>query len=59
NEKKVASLEERLDKIEKATINTEQIIRIGFCNLDELVAKGYANEISKVGGEDEEEKLEG
>lgn len=54
NAKKVASLEERLDKIEKATTNTEQITRLGFCNLDELVTKGYANEISKVGGENED-----
>ncbi|MEG2450613.1 MAG: hypothetical protein RSB09_02650 [Clostridia bacterium] len=59
NSKKVASLEDRLDKIEKATANTEEILRIGFGNLDELVTKGYANEISKVGGEDEKNELEG
>lgn len=29
--------------------NTEKIVRLGFCNTDELVKKGYATEIQKVG----------
>ena len=57
NEQKIASLEERLGKIETAVQNTEEIVRIGFCNNDELVKKGYAKEIAKV-GQDNEEKVE-
>lgn len=55
NEQKIASLEERLGKIEAAVQNTEEIVRIGFCNNDELVKKGYAKEIAKVGQDNEEE----
>ena len=55
NEKRIAELEERLDRIEAATENTEKIVRLAFCNTDELVKKGYANEIAKV-GQDESEK---
>ncbi len=53
NEQKIASLETRLDNIEMAAQNTEKIVRIGFCNSDELVKKGYAKEIAKVGQGDE------
>lgn len=66
-EKKVAELEERIvgfeerfDGIETSSKNTEQIVRIAFCNTDELVKKGYAKEIAKVGSNEvEEEKFEG
>lgn len=61
NENRIARLEERLGAIETAAKNTEKIVRLGFCNTNELVTKGYANEIAKVGGEDEgqdEEKVE-
>nr|DAL67680.1 MAG TPA: hypothetical protein [Caudoviricetes sp.] len=61
NESRIARLEERLGAIETSAKNTEKIVRLGFCNTNELVAKGYANEIAKVGGENEgqdEEKVE-
>ncbi len=60
NESRIASLEQRLDTIETATTNTEKIVRIAFCNTNELVKKGYAKEIAKVGGSDEKkDELEG
>lgn len=56
------SLERKIDDkmlpIEKATSNTEDIVRIGFCNMEELVKKGYATEIEKVGVENEQEETE-
>ena len=61
NESRIARLEERLGVIETTAKNTEKIVRLGFCNTSELVTKGYANEIAKVGGENEgqdEEKVE-
>lgn len=33
--------------------NIEKIVRIGFENSDELIVKGYANDIAKVGAENE------
>lgn len=56
NEIRIARLEERLEAIETAAKNTEKIVRLGFCNTNELVEKGYANEISKVGGKNERDK---
>lgn len=53
NKKKVANLSLRLDNIEKSVLNTEQMTRLGFCNLDEIVIKGYASEIAKVGKNEE------
>lgn len=29
--------------------NTEKMVKLGFCNIDELVKKGYASKIGKVG----------
>ena len=49
---------ETVQRIDKATTNTEEITRIGFGNMDELVNKGYAAEIAKVGVEDEREEDE-
>ena len=61
--KRIEEVEIRLDKhtktieeIHNATKNTERICRMGFENNNELVSKGIANEISKVGNEDEEHK---
>jgi len=53
---KFKAFDERIEKIEQAATNTEQITRIGFGNMEELVKKGYAAEIEKVGknGKDEE-----
>lgn len=52
------SLENKLVPIQKSADNTEKIVRIGFCNTDELVRKGYAAEIEKVGVENERETEE-
>ena len=59
-DEKIEAFSERFDKMEKmfsdgiasvknSTENTEKILRIGFCNTEELVRKGYATEIAKVG----------
>lgn len=47
--------DERLKRIERSVANTEKIARIGFGNTEELVTKGYAAEIAKVGDKDESE----
>ena len=49
---------ETIHRIDEATSNTEEITRIGFGNMDELVNKGYAAEIAKVGVKDEREEDE-
>ncbi|HRF69892.1 MAG TPA: hypothetical protein PKV66_00515 [Candidatus Pelethenecus sp.] len=54
NVNRIACIEKRLDSIETTTANTEKIARIGFCNMNELVTKGYAKEITKVGEINEE-----
>lgn len=46
---KIKSLDERISRIEQSSQNTEAITRIGFGNMEELVQKGYAAEIEKVG----------
>lgn len=59
-EERIAGLEECLDGIETSSKNTEQIVRIAFCNTDELVKKGYAKEIAKVGSNEvNNEEIEG
>lgn len=62
--KRIEVIEDGLDKytktieeIHNATKNTEIICRMGFENNNELVSKGIANEISKVGNKDEEHKV--
>lgn len=44
------------DKMVRSLSNIEQIVRIGFENSDELVKKGYAHEIAKVGKDNEKDK---
>lgn len=39
--------------VAKKVENIEKVVHIGFCNNEELVKKGYAHEIEKVGVEDE------
>lgn len=51
---KIKALDERISRIEKSSQNTEAITRIGFGNMEELVQKGYAAEIEKVGKSDEQ-----
>ena len=53
-DEKMKKYESRLESIEKHAKNTEDIIRLGFGNITELVVKGYATEIAKVGKESEE-----
>ena len=63
-DEKIASFSARFDEMEKlftvgisavksAAENSEKILRLGFCNTEELVKKGYAAEIQKVGVKDE------
>ena len=55
----VAALKEEVDEIKRVAEHNEQILRIGFGNLEELVVNGYAHEIAKVGAENgSEEKTE-
>ena len=55
SEAKIKSMGTRLEEIEKAVHNTEKIVRIGFGNMKELVVKGQAREIAKVGTVEEKE----
>lgn len=54
--KKTTALDERINRIEQSTQNTERIVRIGFGNMEELVKNGYSAEIQKVGQDEEERK---
>ena len=45
---------ERIKRIEQHSSNAEEIARIGFGNMEELVNKGFAAEIAKVGADNEE-----
>ena len=51
---KMKEQDERIKRIEQHSANTEEILRIGFGNTEELVNKGYATEIAKVGAKNEE-----
>lgn len=46
------------DGMQKSLARIETVVRIGFGNTDELIRKGYANQIAKVGKEDVEENEE-
>lgn len=46
-------LSESVGPILKSAQNTENILRIGFCNTTELIEKGFAEDIAKVGVSDE------
>ena len=52
----VKALDERISRIEQSSQNTETITRIGFGNMEELVQKGYAAEIEKVGKDEGKEQ---
>lgn len=56
-EDKLENYNKTIEEIHNATKNTEIICRMGFENNNELVSKGIANEISKVGNEDEEHEM--
>ena len=49
------TIDERLSMIEKNSLKTQEMCRIGFCNMGELVKNGYASEIAKVEADDEKE----
>lgn len=53
-EEDVAELKKEVASIKKCTADTKEMIKIGFCNNSELVANGYAEEIAKVGENEEE-----
>ena len=53
---KMKEQDERIKRIELHSSNTEAILRIGFGNTEELVKKGYASEIAKVGVKNEEDE---
>ena len=68
-DQKIEAFSERFDRMEemfnagiasiKSTVeNSEKILRLGFCNIDELVKKGYATEIEKVGAKNEQDEEE-
>lgn len=44
------------EETNKAAVNVEKIVKIGFCNMSELVSNGYAREIAKIGEENDETK---
>ena len=44
-------INERTVPLVSSIENTEKIVRLGFCNLNEVVEKGYAVEIQRVGKE--------
>lgn len=46
------------DGMKETLARIEAVVRIGFGNTDELIRKGYANQIAKVGKEDVEENEE-
>ncbi len=57
---KIATFNERFNLLETKLDNTliplitninriDEVCKIGFCNMDELIQKGYATEINKVG----------
>lgn len=66
-DRKIEAFAERFDRMEKlfadgissvrsTAENSEKILRIGFCNTEELVRKGYAAEIGKVGIKNEQDE---
>lgn len=59
NEKLVAEFKEVKEgykRMIKSISNIERIVRLGFENSDELIVKGYAREIEKIGGAEDNEK---
>ena len=53
-EEDVAYLKEELASVKKTAKNTSKMVKIGFCNTSELVENGFAEEIAKVGENEEE-----
>lgn len=58
NDAKIAGFEKRLRLMERKQDQTIRMLKSGFCNLDEIVKKGYAEEIAREGDDTEEEEGE-
>ena len=56
--KEFKAVKDGYDQMYSSLSNIEEIVRIGFENSDELIIKGYANEIAKVGAVDGKKKDE-
>lgn len=50
-----SDVEKAIAPVKKTVDNIDKVVHIGFCNSEELVKKGYAHEIEKVGVDDERE----
>lgn len=55
NTNQITAMQKEIAEIKEANKRIEQITKIGFCNMQELVVNGYANEIEKVGNGDDTE----
>lgn len=51
-ETRISELEQSIFAVNTSITNVEKILRIGFGNTEELVRKGYAREIAKVGNDE-------
>lgn len=52
----VEKITQEFNSIHKSVDATKEMIRIGFCNTEELVKNGYAQEIAKVGKNEKKDK---
>lgn len=57
-EERIASFQQEQKELREAVNNINTMLRIAFTNTDELVRKGMANEINKVGAKDEYSEIE-
>lgn len=55
NNETVAGFEGRLSTVEKQNREIISILKNGFCNMDEMVKKGYAEQIARIGNDGEGE----
>lgn len=55
NNETVAGFEGRLSLVEKQNREIISILKNGFCNMDEMVKKGYAEQIARIGNDGEGE----
>lgn len=53
-EEDITLLKEELASVKKTAEDTKEMVKIGFCNTGELVENGFAEEIAKVGENEEE-----
>ena len=55
NNETVAGFEGRLSTVEEQNREIISILKNGFCNMDEMVKKGYAEQIARIGNDGEGE----